>query len=127
MAGLLAICAAGVVGFSISAEWATLGLNKFSIVQDLALALVTTAVLLLIVGGILLLSRRLTGRIMVIIGAVELLIAFVVQLRVAYDYYGFLFAAALVLGLLLGIPALVLAAVPATGRWIQARRRRWAA
>lgn len=97
----------------------TLGRNEFSAVRDGALALDTTAVLLLVVGGILLLSRLVVGRVMVIVGAVELLIAFIVELRVAYDNFGRIFVAALVLGLLLGIPALVLAAVPATGRWIQ--------
>ncbi|MBF6152671.1 hypothetical protein [Nocardia terpenica] len=113
--------------FSVFPEWATLGRNKFSVVRDVALALDSTAALLLAVGGILLLSRLVAGRVMVIIGAVELLLAFVIELRVAYDNFGLIFIAALVLGLLLGLPALVLAAVPATGRWIQARHHRWAA
>ncbi|MGQ4601290.1 hypothetical protein [Nocardia sp. R6R-6] len=86
----------------------------------LGLALNTTAAIVLILGGILLLCRLIAGRVMVIFGAAMMVPdrAETLAWFVRHDVIG---AVIFGLAVLVAILILVLAAMPATGRWIRGK------
>ncbi|MFI5782297.1 hypothetical protein [Nocardia sp. NPDC051570] len=130
LAGWLGLGSGAVLAYEIGPSWRHARSLWFpDFLHELSFALYTTAAILLVVGGILLMRRAFAGRVMVIIGAIAMLPEQLrVMLAIRHGYsYGYSMVHFLqpglihcVLELLAPVIAALLAMTPATGRWIAA-------